>query len=165
MPAANHYKFLRCYVEKYPDRVGLVNVILSVHNLGALEPELASILMDHTNHVLRLSGKKTIEDNKPVIGTVVRHYNKPAGNISLTNPNKRKKSRQVLIYEIMQAKGHVSVAEIQAMFGCNVKRVANYISYVKLDLLAPDEYIQSATDGSYVDNVRNATYFLKKRQL
>jgi len=60
------YKTLKDYVGKYPDKLVIVNTIVNVYNLGALEPELCEILRRNTDHVLTLSKVRTLNDSPPV---------------------------------------------------------------------------------------------------
>jgi hypothetical protein len=66
------YAFLRAYLVKYPDRIDLVNTIISVYNLGALDPELCKILKRNVDRVLILSEVRTMNDAEDDINIPAR---------------------------------------------------------------------------------------------
>jgi hypothetical protein len=143
MPAASHYTFLRRYVEKYPDRVDQVNVIVGVYNLGALDPELCAILLENTQRVLKISGLK--RDLEP-------------------KAKRRATTQEQEIYKMLKTDGQVTIKGLLAHYGWKRPRdVVTHIAKIKRTLLKPNESILSIDGSEFVNGVRDRTYQLMKR--
>ena len=133
------YKTLKAYVQKYPDKLEIINTIVNVYNLGALEPELCVILKRHTDHVLSLSAVKTLHDSPPEI---------------IRRRKKREQSLEASCLEILKREGQaVNVEALGQELGISVSTVYTACCAAR-KLLADDEQIVSCS----IDGMRSYCY-------
>jgi DNA-binding NarL/FixJ family response regulator len=134
------YKALKDYVGKYPDKLVIVNTIVNVYNLGALEPELCEILRRNTEHVLTLSKVRTLNDSPPK--EIIRRRKKREQSLEASCLQLLKRERQP-----------VSVEQIGQELGISVSTVYTSCCAAR-KLLADDEQIVSVS----MDGMRSYCY-------
>lgn len=180
---ADESAYLKKYLAKYPDRVDVVNAVVAVYNLGALEPELLSMLVANTERIERLSGKKDAFDARPrAYGYNKSAKRKKAARIDLdddeeTEPEqveaaepvkvkpvklKNKISVQQRIYDLLKASAE-PISNDDLMRMVNIKEVhilRNYISLIRKTLVQPDESLATIAEHR-TSQVKH--YQLKKR--
>lgn len=168
---AHRYNFLKRYVEKYPDRLGLVNVIAAVYDLGALDQALLDILVENTRRVCKLSGlKDSLDARTTTFGkrrrrtAVVEDSDDDEDQVEAAKPVQvRKPSEKIhIVYGLLKTHGQVSVSDLVGKYGLyksgmSVMSGANSMSQVR-KLLQPDEVLLSFDQGP-TDRI----YQLKKR--
>ena len=153
------YAFLRKYIEKYPDRLDLVNTIVAVYNLGVLEPELCAILNYNTQHVLKISNQRNAFDASPCrYGTRPRKMSKAydddeeeleldelEDHVDVVKVRKPKASLTRDIYEHLKASGKpVSNVDLVEKFTVkDMHTLRNSISLIRKNFLQAGETLET----------------------
>jgi hypothetical protein len=175
---ADERAYLIKYLAKYPDRVDLVNVIVAVHDLGALEPELLNMLICNAQHIARLSGRKEAFDARPTAyGRRVRGKKRKSAPVDLDEDEESETPDPVVriskpavlpasgkihnVYALLKQHGQVSVADLIGKYGLyktvrSIGSGAQSMSQVR-KLLQADEVLLNSGEGL------DRTYQLKKR--
>lgn len=179
------YTYLRKYVEKYPDRLDLVNTIVAVYNLGALEPELLEMLIANCQRVARLSGMKEDFDARPMAFGVKRRskrkpetiYDDSEDQIVLDDEpveadvklirtryrTRKKKSLQQQIYDLLKSGEPISNVDLVDKFNLkDMHTLRCSISLIRRTFVQADESLEAIAEHR-TSEVKH--YQLKKRVL